>query len=300
MADQRTAAERRDSAAARAWAIGEGMEVKESGRLPAGLVAAWKGAGSPPPPDPGPGPEVDGGQDDGPDWDGAAEQLGAEILDSGGSVEMGAAAAPEPAHQPDGAGPAPGLLPPPTSLEEARERLGGGRTRRAPPWARPKPDARPKPPPPPPIRVTKTVTDDITGKLTLLLTVPLNGWATVDPLCGGAAVDQLEPIVRTAVPLICLSQDAIRFFQNASKFMLFLAFAQAVQPVATAAYHHHLAGDSMVLPDGQIVHGQLQRDGSVKWPDNVPAQAAQQPPDYSQYATHNYATGHVPPVRTVS
>lgn len=288
--DQRTAADRQEAADARAWAAAQGIAVAATGRLPKGLLAAFQaqrdGAAS------GAGDDgaelLDGGELDGGELADGGELEDGELEDGGQDQAGGAAVS-----APQGSAVPPPAAPPPADLEEARKRLGGG-GRVRPPWAARPGKEKQRKPPAPPIKVTRSVSDDITGKLTMLLTVPVSAWQTVDPACGGAAADNLENIVRTAVPLICLSQDAVRFFSSATKFMLVWAFLAAVQPVAATVYQHHVTRTIAVLQDGRIVHGALQPDGTVEWPPDVHAAAPPPRPDYSAYTTQVH--GHVPPV----
>lgn len=296
VADKRTAADRQEAADARTWAGQQGIPVAGTGRLPAGVLAAFRAYRDGTHPGPAePGADLP----DTPDWDSAAAELGAGqgadvLADVGGQDQAGGAAS----VSSDDEVPAPSA-PPPANLEEARRRLGGD-TRKRPPWAGRAGRDRPPRAEPAPIKVTKSVSDDITGKLAMLLTVPVSAWQTVDPACGGAAADNLDNVVRTAVPLICLSQDAVRFFTSATKFMLVWSFLAAVQPVAATVYQHHVTRTIAVLANGRIVHGTLQPDGTVEWPPDVGGQAAAAAPrpDYSAYTTQ--VAGHVPPVHAAS
>jgi hypothetical protein len=292
----RTLEDRARSRLVREWAQGQGLPVSDSGRIAQSVWDAARGAGvldSPPPDDTG-GDGQD--QGDGPDWDAAAGELGGggELggLEDELTAEAAAAAGPPPP------APAPEA---PADLDAARERVRGAESSgrpKLPKWASSTGRARPESRRPAPVKITKTVSDDITGKLALLLSVPAATWEAVDPYCGGALADNLDPVVRAAVPLICLSQEAVRWFQKTSTFMLVVELALALRPVAEAAWHHHIAGDVLVLDDGRVIQGKRGPDGRVYFPpikDAGPATAgAAAGPDYSAYTTQ--PAGHIPPV----
>lgn len=257
-----------DPAEVRAWAAAQGLDVAPGGRLRAEVVAAWLAR------------DDDSGE---PDW-GAAGTAGE---DPEGAQDPAPPAAEAAAADSTGTGP-----PPPADLSEARKRAredsGGKRAR--PGWAGRGRATRDRDRAQPP-KVTKAVQGDIEGKLALLLAVPVTTWAAVDPYCGGVMGDNLDSIVRKATPLICQSPQAVKWFTEGGIYLLWLDLALAVQPVAVAAWRHHVAGTVTII-DGQPVPSRRGPDGRV-----VPlAQPApQQAPDYSAYTTH--VAGHVPQPR---
>jgi hypothetical protein len=265
MAESRTLDDRARSAIIREWAGENGFDLAVSGRIPKGVVAAYEAAnGTELPPD------------DGPDWSVPGDVadplagLEGELGDSAGAAEPGE-------------GP-----PPPADLDEARARLGGKAKR--PGWAK---EAKPGKDKPPPVKVTRAVAGDIEGKLTLLLTGPAVMWQMADPLCGGTFAENLDNVVRKAVPLICQSPDAVRWFTKGTQFLLWLDLIWALQPIGQAVYAHHVAGSVMVLPDGRVVPSRRLDDGRV-----VPAEQAPGPPDRSAYTTD--PVGHVPDVHAAA
>lgn len=274
MTDTRTLDDRARSAEIRGWAREQGFEVSPRGAIPKGVVAAFDAAN-------GGGGGPDG---DGPDWAAAAAVAGDvadPLADSEGEFDGLGEVPPD----------TPTTAPPPADLDEARERLGG--KPRTPGWAKDdssegKRDRRKSQPQ---ARVTKQVIGDIEGKLTLLLTGPGLMWQTVDPVCGTAFADNLDSIVRKAVPLIIQSPDAVRWFTKGATFLLWLDLVWALQPVAQAVYAHHVAATVMVLPDGTVVPAQRLDDGRIVPLGAVPQQAR---PDRSAYTTQ--VAGHVPPV----
>lgn len=268
MADARTADDRATAAEIRTWAAGQGMDVAASGRIPAAVTAAYRAAEEAALQGPGPALPVSDFTDPGDD-----------DLEAGADDPGEPPAAPPPPAEADGGQAPPGDLPPPANLDEARARAGS--RPRVPKWA-----ARQSSPAPRrqegAVKVTAAVRGDIEGKLALLLGIPAMTWSTVDPYCGGAFADNLDNIVKKAVPLICQSPDAVKFLTKGSSFILLLDFMVALGPVGSAVWNHHVAHTVEIItePPGGA-------------PPGMAPQVHVNSPDLSQYAT----VGHVPQPR---
>jgi hypothetical protein len=239
----RSLEDRARAAVIREWAAENGFDVASRGNLPAGVVAAWEAAAG------GDGEgQAPGDDGDAPDWAAGAASVGA--------VPVARPAAPEP--EPEA------RERPVTTLDEARERAGGDRSRQPPGWAKRGPRSRPARQSPP--KVTAATVSDIEGKLALMLAVPAAAWKSADPVCGGAFADQLDPIVRAAVPLICQSSDLVGFFTKSTSFLLWLNLAVALQPVGAAIYRHHIAAPEEEGQDQEPGAG-----GGWEFPDRMAA-----------------------------
>lgn len=276
-----------DGSEIRAWAAAHGMTVGETGKLPAAVREAYAAAH--------PGPGDDEGEP-GPDFGQAAGAETAEPDESEPEPPAG-----PPAASPAGTGPSPVAggegPPPPASLEEARDRLGGDRGKaKRPGWAAaglPRRGAKTRPAAQPrrPVTATKALTGEMEARLALLLSIPASTWALLDPVCGGAAADNLDNIVRKSVPLMIQSPQIVAWFTKGQTFMLWLDLAIAVQPVAQAVYAHHVAGSVMAV-DGQVVPARRGPDGRLHPAEPIPAGP---PPDFSRYTTQ--VSGHIPQPR---
>jgi Lsr2 len=266
----------------RAWAKAQGMRVSDRGRMRAEVFAAYEAAH----------PDEDEAQ---PDF-GATEAGDIETAtpDEGPGPaapdhSMDAAPGPGPSTEgperepgPDGAEP-----PPPASLEAARARLGPRDKTRA-PWAKPAAARKRKTKAEIPKLSARDVAD-LEGKVMLLMSGPAAIWAAADPACGAAAADNIDNMVRKAVPLIAQSPAALKLLSEGGKWLLWLDFAFACQPVAAAVIAHHVTGSIMVTPTGHVVASRRLEDGRI-----VPlADAPPGPgPDNSAYTTQ--VRGHVP------
>lgn len=267
----------------REWGRANGHEVSDKGALPRHLVDLYIGAHG--------GSDVQ--VDDEPGWGSAPgpadplDQLEAEL-----SSPDGDDTGPGPGMRdngPPGGSTQPAGMTPVTSLDEARQRIGAGQARR-PGWAGQSPRTQrqrssqgeqPRKP------VTKAVRDDVTGKLTLLLSPLAMGWQMADPYCGGAFAENLDEIVIKAVPLLCMSPAVVEFFQKSSLIWAIFELTIALQPVGVAVYKHHVRRD--VNEMGQ----RIDRAGRVvREPQR---QAETVVADQSMYVTE--VSGHVPPAR---
>jgi hypothetical protein len=230
--DQRTPAARIESQEIRAWARENGWpSLANRGKLPAEVREAWEAVHGRPA-DQG-YDDLDGGDISAMDDDDLDETLTEEeLLALAGRVGAGdldVRGHPSP--------PADDELPPPSSLEEARERVGRDpEARHLRRGRQPKAKADPKPE----IKVTKAVRDDITGKLAFWLSIPAEPWLRVDPYCGGVYVDQVDLIAVKMAPLICQSPDLVRWFSKSTTFILWTELGIAVRPVVEAIIAHHV------------------------------------------------------------
>jgi hypothetical protein len=259
MSSLRSPAERLETAQIREWARENGWpDIKAQGKIPAAVRDAWEAA------------RQQAGQRGYEDIDGGGDLSG---MDESGLDEIDlpdwvnapfmpglGPAVPqltEPAGQPP---PDDGELPPPASLDEARERVG-----RDPGAAhlirRGKTGSRAREPKvSEPVKVTKAVRDDITGKLAFWLSIPAEPWLRVDPYCGQAYADQVDQIALKMSPLICLSPDMVRWFSKSSTFILWTELGMACRPVAEAWIAHHITKRIALTEEGEPV---IQQDGGM-------------------------------------
>lgn len=91
-------------------------------------------------------------------------------------------------------------------------------------------------------RVSKKTKDDMTAAVGLVGMLVLPPVVKVDPYCGQALADSMQPIADALVPLLCKSSTVVAFFSDApgSDWMLWFKLAMALAPVATAVGRHHL------------------------------------------------------------
>lgn len=103
------------------------------------------------------------------------------------------------------------------------------------------------------IKITASVKRDIEGKLAFMMGMSANLWQMVDPVCGTAMLTNTPNICKALVPIMCQSQDVVRWFQKAGSFSMYLNLVMAVFPVLSAVYAHHLSRS--IGHGGQSVNG---------------------------------------------
>lgn len=94
-----------------------------------------------------------------------------------------------------------------------------------------------------PIRITKAVKADIEGKVAFMLTMTATAWSLNDPFCANVLLENTPGIAEKLVPVICQSQDAVRWFRKTSGAVLYVDLLIAVMPVIQAIYTHHIASN---------------------------------------------------------
>jgi hypothetical protein len=276
----RTAADRARSAQVRAWAKDEGLLPADShaGRIPGAVYDAYDGAHP-----------LQVVSEDAPDWATAAAVAGTgdPLAGLGDEPPPPSPASPEPAYDLTGLPPEEPAAAPPVSLDEARDRFGGG-PRKPPPWGKQGKQARPDPPP---VKITPSVQADIRGQLVLLLGALAMPLQIADPYCGTQFAGTVEAQADAWLPLICQSPTVVTWFSKGTVVMLWIGLVSAYRGLALRAWHHHVLQDVIVI-DGQAYEAVRLPDGRI-----VPKEA---PPAPSGHAAQNSmyptVTGHVPPV----
>jgi len=103
------------------------------------------------------------------------------------------------------------------------------------------PGPRPGPRRAGPARSRDATCRDIQAKTALILAFPVGMWARRDEICGGAAVVALDPVCAALADIFADSPDIVDFFTaTGGRYMKWLNLATAIQPVAEAAWGHHV------------------------------------------------------------
>ncbi|HEX8763006.1 MAG TPA: hypothetical protein VF733_04600, partial [Candidatus Saccharimonadales bacterium] len=88
-----------------------------------------------------------------------------------------------------------------------------------------------------PVRVMK----DIEGKLAFMLGTTASLVNVIDPVCGGAFVNQTPEIAKRLTPIISQSPGIVDWFGKTSNIMLYINLAMACWPVLAAVWTHHIS-----------------------------------------------------------
>lgn len=95
--------------------------------------------------------------------------------------------------------------------------------------------------PPPEIPVTAAIRRDVTGKLAFMFSMTGNIVQIVDPICGGAIIDNSGAMATKLSPILCQSPAVVAWFRKSSNVMMYGDFLIACGPVLMTVFAHHLA-----------------------------------------------------------
>lgn len=91
-----------------------------------------------------------------------------------------------------------------------------------------------------PARVTKAKKEEIRDFLVLMITMPAATLSMKDPHCAGAFLDNADRIADALVPLICRNPAMLAWFTTGTGMFDYFILLQALQPVATTIWQHHV------------------------------------------------------------
>jgi hypothetical protein len=98
--------------------------------------------------------------------------------------------------------------------------------------------------------VPEQVKDDIAGMAGLIGIPILSLLQQVDPYCGSALMQNYEPVVDAALPLLCRSRKIVDYFTgDKSDWLLWGKLALALKPVGQAVLEHHVFRTVEVVRD---------------------------------------------------
>jgi hypothetical protein len=93
-----------------------------------------------------------------------------------------------------------------------------------------------------PPKVTDAVRRDMRAKVALMITMPAVVFARRDELCGSVLLVQVPEIADALTDILADAPDVVAFFTaGGGVYMKWLALGTALEPVATAAWQHHVA-----------------------------------------------------------
>ena len=107
-------------------------------------------------------------------------------------------------------------------------------------------------PPAKEFKITKRIRDDVEGKIAFMIAVTGSMASMVDPVCGGAFMQNGDAVAAKLTPIICKSPEAVQWFRKSSNFMLYLDLLVACWPIFTAIYAHHVAKSITNITDATI------------------------------------------------
>jgi hypothetical protein len=105
---------------------------------------------------------------------------------------------------------------------------------------------------PPPPRITKRIREDVQGKLAFMLTMTGTMASIVDPVCGGAFLDNADNVAAKMTPIICKSPDMVAKITKTGDMMLYVDLMMACWPILVVIAGHHLKSKRPVEVDATM------------------------------------------------
>jgi hypothetical protein len=107
-------------------------------------------------------------------------------------------------------------------------------------------------PPAKEFKITKRIRDDVEGKIAFMITVTGSMASMVDPVCGGAFMQNGDAVAAKLTPIICKSPEAVQWFRKSSNFMLYLDLMVACWPIFSAIFAHHISKSVTNITDATM------------------------------------------------
>jgi hypothetical protein len=105
------------------------------------------------------------------------------------------------------------------------------------------------------VKATPTERRQVKDALSLLIKGPAAAVSFKDPVCGGAAMQQADQVIKALVPIVCRNPTWLAWFTAANAPWLdILGLITALWPVASTVWGHHFAR-------GRHEHGDDQAPG---------------------------------------
>jgi hypothetical protein len=104
-------------------------------------------------------------------------------------------------------------------------------------------------------KIPRGVQRDVEGKVAFMLLTTGNAVSLLDPVCGGAVLENTPRIAKSLTPILCQSPGVVAWFTKTSNFMLYVNLAMALAPVVMAVMSHHLPGNKE--PEFTVNNGQM-------------------------------------------
>jgi hypothetical protein len=97
---------------------------------------------------------------------------------------------------------------------------------------------------------------DVAAMLALFYSLPGDFLMQVDPYCFGALNANFQAVVDATVPIICRSENLVRFATGGSGMILWIQLMAAIKPIAVAVFQHHVIHSVELLENeetGEVV-----------------------------------------------
>lgn len=90
-------------------------------------------------------------------------------------------------------------------------------------------------------KATASEKQQVRDALTMLYTFPALGVRMRDPHCGGALLEQQDPVIDALVPIVCRNPAMLTFFTASNTpWLEYLALIKALLPIGQMVWGHHV------------------------------------------------------------
>lgn len=89
-------------------------------------------------------------------------------------------------------------------------------------------------------KVTAAQKRTVADALEMMITLPAGMVAMRDPVCGGAALEHCDNIVKKLTPIVCRNPAMVEWFTTGAGYLDWFGLASALAPVFMTVWSHHV------------------------------------------------------------
>lgn len=89
-------------------------------------------------------------------------------------------------------------------------------------------------------KVTAAQKRAVSDALEMMITLPAGMVAMKDPVCGGAALEHCDNIVKKLTPIVCRNPAMVEWFTTGAGYLDWFGLASALAPLFMTVWSHHV------------------------------------------------------------
>lgn len=89
-------------------------------------------------------------------------------------------------------------------------------------------------------KVTAAQKRSVADALEMMITLPAGVIAMKDPVCGGAALEHCDNIVKKLTPIVCRNPAMVEWFTSGAGYLDWFGLATALAPLVMTVWSHHV------------------------------------------------------------
>lgn len=89
-------------------------------------------------------------------------------------------------------------------------------------------------------RVTAAQKKAVADALAMMITLPAGVISMRDPVCGDAALEHCDNIVKKLTPIVCRNPSMVEWFTTGAGYLDWLGLASALAPLVMTVWSHHV------------------------------------------------------------